>query len=200
MPDAAAKLEIVSAPAGSVDVNAPMSFQVQTKAVTPADPNTFFDLTTGRHSALNVDMTIAWDFKRFYIYFPNSNYNFYQLYSSQYNLEGEDVIETGKFDRIIRKQCVAGAATFDNFVITSVAENIQLNFTQTLPYYPWERVPPVYEDPVPLDWVTWTLSTDVANTTSPAVAFSNPFNVEGELSADAMGPQSHTVYIYTSVT
>ena len=155
-----------------------MTFTVQTMAVDPADPNSFIPLTDGRHSILNVDLTIAYDYKSFYIYFPSGNFNFHQLASSTYTLGGADVTENGYFDLVIRKQCSSGLATFSDVRIMTEATDIQLNFTQTIPYHPWERWPPVYNETWVLDWTTWTQKTfvdDSAN--SLAVAFSNTFNV-----------------------
>ena len=175
---AAAKLEITSGVQADVSVNEPMTFTVQTMAVDPADPNNFIALTTGRHSILNVDLTIAYDYKQFYIYFPSGNFNFHQLASSTYTLGGADVTENGHFDLVIRNQCSSGLATFSDVRILSEATNIQLNFTQTLPYHPWERWPPVYNESWVLDWTYWTQKTFVADSLyNPAVAFTNAFNV-----------------------
>lgn len=160
-----------------------MTFTVQTMAVDPANPNSFIPLTTGRHSILNVDLTIAYDCKKFYIFFPSGNFNFHQLASSTHTLGGADVIENGYFDLVIRKQCSSGTATFTDVRILDEATNIQLNFTQTLSYHPWERWPPVYNDAWVLDWSTWTQKTYVADSlTSPAVAFTNAFNVTRKIS------------------
>ena len=175
---AAAKLEITSGSQANVIVNEPMSFTVQTMAVDPTDPNNLIPLTTGRHSILNVDLTIAYDFKTFYIYFPLGNFNLNQLASSMYTLGGADVMENGYFDLVIRKQCSSGQATFSDVRILTEAVDIQLNFTQTLPYHPWERWPPVYNDTLVLDWGTWTQQSFIADSLySPAVAFTNAFNV-----------------------
>ena len=177
---AAAKLEITSGTQANVLINEPMMFTVQTMAVDPADPNNFIALTTGRHSILNVDLTIAYDYKKFYIFFPSGNFNFHQLASSSYTLGGADVMENGYFDLVIRKQCSSGQATFTDVRILDEATHIHLNFTQTLSYHPWERWPPVYNDVWRQDWTTWTQKTfvdDEYSLTSPAVAFTNAFNV-----------------------
>ena len=151
-------------------------------AVDPTDPNNFIPLTDGRHSILNVDLTIAYDFKQFYIYFPSGNFNFNQLFSSTYTLGGADVKENGYFDHVIRKQCSSGQVTFTDVRILTEATNIQLNFTQTLPYHPWERWPPIYSDTWVLDWTTWTQKSYVDDSLlSPAVAFTNVFNVTGKV-------------------
>ena len=175
---AAAKLEITSGSQANVLVNEPMTFTVQTMAEDPNNPGTYIALTTGRHSILNVDLTIAYDFKDFYIYFPSGNFNFHQLATSTYTLGGADVTENGYFDVVVRKQCSSGAATFSDIRILTEATDIQLNFTQTIPYHPWERWPPVYNESWVLDWTTWTQKTYVADSMySPAVAFTNAFNV-----------------------
>ena len=175
---AAAKLEITSGTQANVLVNEPMTFTVQTMYEDPANPGTYLPLTDGRHSILNVDLTIAYDFKTFYIYFPSGNFNFHQLASSTYTLGGADVMENGYFDLVIRKQCSSGAATFSDVRIMTEATDIQLNFTQTISYHPWERWPPVYNESWVLDWTTWTQKTYVADSMySPAVAFTNAFNV-----------------------
>ena len=175
---AAAKLEITSGMQSNVHVNTPMTFTVQTMAVDPTNPTSFIPLTTGRHSILNVDLTIAYDWKKFYIYFPSGNFNFHQLASSTYTLGGADVMENGYFDLVIRKQCSSGTATFTDVRILTEAMDMRLNFTQTLSYHPWERWPPMYDDAWVLDWTSWTQKTFVADSlTSPAIAFTNAFNV-----------------------
>ena len=178
LPVAAAKLEITSGSQANVLVNEPMTFTVQTMAEDPANPGTYIPLTTGRHSILNVDLTIAYDWKKFYIYFPSGNFNFHQLASSTHTLGGADVMENGYFDLVIRKQCSSGTATFTDVRILTEATDIQLNFTQTLSYHPWERWPPMYNDAWVLDWTSWTQKTYVDDSlTSPAVVFTNAFNV-----------------------
>ena len=163
---------------GTVSVNEPLSFTVKTVAYNPASGTTV-DLTTGRHSALNIDLTISWDSKRFYFYFP-ANFNVNQLYSTQYTLAGDDVTENGRFDRVIRKQAVAGQATFTDVRITTEATDVRLNFTQTLSTFPWERRPSEYNS-VELhsgrvDGVL-CLWTETQNTTSNAVLLTPEFNV-----------------------
>ena len=179
---AAAGLEFVSPVSGdpgAMTVNHPMSFSIKTVADDPANPGTNIDLTTGRHARLNVDLTVSWDRKRFYFYFP-ANYNVNQLYSTSYLLGGTDAAENGRFDMVIRKQTVAGTATFTDVRITTEATDVQLNFTQILPNHPWERRPPVYEnsvihsDTVDGVYVLWTYSNE---TTSPAVLLTPPFTV-----------------------
>lgn len=180
----AAKLEITSpllGDPGNVYVNQPMSFTVQTKAEDPSTPGTYIDLTTGRHSTLTVDLTIAYDEKRFYIFFPGGNFNLNQIAFSTYNLAGTDVEENGKLDRRVRKKCVNGAATFNDIRITTTAVDIRLNFTQTLSYYPWERWPPIYNGTTILDWTTFTLYSLSDGENSPGVALTPPFNVTGAL-------------------
>ena len=135
-------------------------------------------LTTGRHSALNIDLTVSWDSKKFYFYFP-ANFNINQLYSSQYTLGGTDVTETGRFDRVIRKQAVAGEATFTDVRITTEATDVRLNFTQTLANAPWERRPSEYDTDIFSDRVDGVLClwTEEANTTSGAVLLTPEFSV-----------------------
>ena len=175
---AAAKLEITSGSQPNVHVNEPMAFTVQTMAVDPTNPNRFIPLTTGRHSILNVDLTIAYDWKQFYIFFPSGNFNFHQLAMSTYTLGGADVKENGYFDLVIRKQCSSGTVTFTDVRILDEATDMRLNFTQTLSYHPWERWPPVYNDAWVLDWSAWTQKTYIADSlSSSAVAFTNAFNV-----------------------
>ena len=155
-----------------------MTFTIQTMAIDPVNPKCFIPLTTGRHSILIVDLTIAYDNKQFFIFFPSGNFNFHQLASSTYTLGGADVMENGYFDLVIHKQCSSGKATFTDVRILDETTDIRLNFTQTLPYHPWERWPPVYNDAWVLDWFTWTQKTYVdGSLTSPAVAFTNSFNV-----------------------
>lgn len=163
---------------GSITVNHPMSFTVKTIAEDPANPGTFIDLTAGRHSALNVDLTVSWDTKRFYFYFP-ANFNVNQLYSSSYMLGGTDIMENGRFDKVIRKQAVAGVATFTDVRITTEATDIRLNFTQTLSNAPWERRPPVYDSNIHSGTddgvlVLWTYSNE---STSSAVLLTPTFTV-----------------------
>lgn len=137
---AASHLEITSPAQGNVVVNEPMAFTVQTMTEDPSNPGTYIALTTGRHSTLNVDVTISWETKVFYMFLPAS-FNINELLSSQYTLAGTDVTKNGNLDLRVRKRCVAGAATFTDIRVIDEAMNIRLNFTQTLPYYPWERWP-----------------------------------------------------------
>ena len=163
---------------GPVTVNHPMSFSVKTVAEDPGSPGTFIDLTTGRHSALNVDLTISWDSKRFYFYFP-ANFNVNQLYSTSYMLGGTDAMQNGRFDVVIRKQAVAGVASFTDVRITTEATDVRLNFTQTQSNAPWERRPPVYDPSIRSDVidgvkVLWTFTNE---STSNAVLLSPTFTV-----------------------
>ena len=169
----AAKLEISSTLPGNVEVNEPMSFTVRTLAEDPDNPGSYIVLTTGRHSALYIDATVAWDWKEFAVMAPNFNPN--QLISSDVTLGGTDVSQNGILDLVSRKQCVGGVATFDDIRVLNAVEDVQLNFTQSLPYYPWERWPPVYNE----DQIHFASSftTYVANTSSDAVLFTPPFNV-----------------------
>ena len=81
-------------------------------------------------------------------------------------------------DLVILKQCSGGTATFMDVRIMTEAMDIQLNFTQTIPYHPWKRWPPVYNDSWVLDWNTWTQKTYIADSMySPAMTFTNAFNV-----------------------
>lgn len=160
-----------------MSVNHPMTFTVKTIAEDPSNPGTYIDLTTGRHSILNIDLTISWDSKKFYLYFP-ANFNVNELFSSSYMLGGADVMENGRFDRVIRKRAVGGVATFTDVRITTEATDIRLNFTQTQSNFPWERRPSVYDPPrlgeVDGVNVIWTLYNE---TTSGAVLLTPSFNV-----------------------
>ena len=166
---------------GAVTVNHPLSFTVKTVTFNSSTMMTE-DLTTGRHSALNIDLTISWDSKRFYFYFP-ANFNVNQLYSSQYMLSGTDTTENGRFDTVIRRQAVAGQATFTDVRITTEATDIRLNFTQTLSTAPWERRPPEYDTDIFSGRVDGVLClwTETDNTTSNAVLFTPAFNVTCKL-------------------
>ena len=178
---AAAGMEFVSPSDGDPDtvtVNHPMSFSVKTLAYDPNDTMSMIDLTTGRHSALNVDMTISWDSKRFYFYFP-ANFNINQLYTTAAQLDGTDAMQNGRFDTVIRQQAVDGVATFTDVRITTEATNIRFNFTQTLSNAPWERRPPVYDSAIMSEVVDGVLLlwTETVNNTSGAVLLSPEFNV-----------------------
>ena len=178
----AARLDITSpvqGDPGTVSVNNPMTFIVQTMAEDPLSPGSYIPLVSGRHSTLNVDLIISYDEKRFFIFFPGGNFNWNQIASSRYNLAGTDVEENGKLDRRVRKRCALGTATFNDIRITTEAVNVQLNFTQTLPYYPWERWPPIYNGTTILDWTTFTFYSVSDDEMSPGVAITPPFNVTG---------------------
>ena len=181
---AAASVEIVSVVNSSVEVNQPLSFTVQTMADDPSSPGTLIPLTSGRHSALYIDLTVAWDFKKFYIIFPG-NLNFFQIFSTEVTLDGSEVGENGRLDYTIRKQCVNGSATFSDVRILEEVTNLQLNFTQTLPYYPWERVPPNYNETIMYDFDAMVFMTSAAESYSPAVVFTPPFNVSCESTVEA---------------
>ena len=163
---------------GTVMVNHPMTFSVETLAGDPANPGSLIRLETGRHSALNIDLTISWDSKRFYFYFP-SNFNVNQLYSTSYMLGGTGVEQNGRFDSVIRRQAVNGLATFEDVRITTEATDVRLNFTQIQSNAPWERRPPGYDSNIRSDtvdgvFVLWTFTNE---TTSHAVLLTPPFNV-----------------------
>ena len=177
---AASHLEITSLPQGDVVVNEPMTFTVQTMTEDPSNPGTYIPLTTGRHSTLNVDITISWEFKVFYMFVPAS-FNINELLSSQYILAGADVTKNGNQDLRVRKRCIAGAATFTDIRVIDEALNMQLNFTQTLPYYPWERWPPIYNETI-VTTPSLTINTLPDETFSPAVVFTTPFDVSCEFS------------------
>ena len=167
---------------GPITVNHPVTFSVKTVAVDPADPSSFIDLTVGRHSALNIDLTISWDSKKFFFYFP-ANFNINQLYSTSYMLGGTDATENGRFDTVIRQQAVDGVATLTGVRITTEATDVRLNFTQTQSNAPWERRPPVYDSNIRSEVadgviLLWTFTNE---TTSPAVLLTPPFNVSCKL-------------------
>ncbi len=173
---AATSIKITSPLPTSVEINEPLNFTIVTMTNDPLSPGTLIPLITGRHSILNVDLTIAWDTKDFNVVYPG-NYNFYQIHSTQHTLTGSEVREDGHFDRRIRKQCTNGTATFNDVRIMDRATNIQLNFTQTLPYFPWERVPPIYNDSINYNFQSMSFNTYVADSISPAIAFTTPMNV-----------------------
>ncbi len=177
-PVQAAKLEITSTPQGNVDVNEPMSYTVQTMAEDPSSPGSYIALTTGRHSALIVDLSIAWDEKEFLVYYGSAT-NFNEIYRTTHILGGADVSKNGLFDLAIRKQCSSGTATFTDVRVLTEATHIHLNFTQTLPYYPWERWPPDYTDNVVLT-AYWTYYSTSDGTIPPGVALTPAINVTGE--------------------
>lgn len=175
----AAKLEITTPAQGNVFVNEPMTFSVQTMAEDPSNPGTYIALTTGRHSVLNVDLTISYDSKHFYFFFP-ANINFNQIFNTTYILAGSDVERNGKQDLRVRKQCVNGAATFDDIRIITEAVDVRINLTQTLPYYPWERMPPIYNDSYILTPIYTYYTVSDENYYNPGVALSPAFNVTGK--------------------
>lgn len=175
----AARLDITSgATPADVFINEPMTFSVQTMAEDPTNPGSYIPLTTGRHSTLNVDLTISYDSKVFFIFVPPTR-NVREIYLSSYTLAGPDVTQNGRMDLHIRKQCSSGAATFNNVSIATAASAITLNFTQSLPYYPYERWPPNYNDSVQV-MNTWFYHTISVNTTQPpGVAVTSQFAVNG---------------------
>ena len=180
-PVAASHLEITSPPQGDVVVNEPMTFTVQTMTEDPANPGSYIPLTVGRHSTLNVDLTISWEFKVFYMFLPAS-FNLNEILSSQYTLAGADVTKNGNLDLRVRERCVNGFTTFTDIRLIEQAVNMRLNFTQTLPYYPWERWPADYNETIHTS-PSLTMYTTPEETFSPAVVFTPPFNVTREFSA-----------------
>ena len=165
---------------GTVTVNHPMTFSVKTLAYDPDNNTMMINLTTGRHSILNVDLTISWDSKRFYFYFP-ANFNINQLYHTDAQLGGTGSMQNGRFDTVIRQQAVGGVATFSDIRILTEATNIRFNFTQTQSNPPWERRPPVYDSTIHSAIVdgVFLLWTETANNTSGAVLLSPEFNITG---------------------
>lgn len=181
---AATFINITSPLRSNVEINEPLNFTVVTLTNDPLSPGTLIPLISGRHSILNVDLTITWDTKNFNVVFPG-NYNFYRISSSQYTLAGSEVDKDGHFDMRIRKQCTNGTAVFNDVRIMDRAVNIQLNFTQTLPYFPWERVPSIYNDTINYRLQSMTFNTYVADSISPAIVFTSPFNVTCKCTHDS---------------
>lgn len=148
----------------------------QTLAQDPDDPTNMIPLTQGRHSSLNMDLTIGWEFKRFYIFFPPS-INLQELKTSNLTLASEGARVNGYYDIVVRQRCVLGQATFNDIRILNASSNVVINITQLLPYDPWERWPAWYNDTViQVDGTFYTNDSSA----SPAVALTRQINVVGK--------------------
>ena len=157
-------------------VNEPLTIVAQTLARDPDDPDSLIPLTEGRHSSLNMDLTIGWEFKKFYIFFPAST-NLQELKVSNITLASRDAVVNGLYDIVVRKRCVMGQATFEDIRIIDVYSNVVINITQLLPYDPWERWPPLYNDTiVHYDGIYFNTND---SSDSPAVAISRTIDVIG---------------------
>ena len=105
--------------------------------------------------------------------------NIHKVLDTDVTLGGTGVIENAKFDLMIRKRAMNGEAIFQGVRILDVMDFVQLNFTQTLPFFPWERRPFGYNE-------KWTDNPDrtkdiqVPAVYSPAVAISDNFSVTRE--------------------
>lgn len=170
-------MNITSSIPSFVYVNEPITVTVQTLA---RDPNTgaLIPLTTGRHSTLHVDLTVSWEHKSFYRFFPSSA-NFNEIYYSNVTLASVDAFLNGYYDTVIRKRCSGGTATFTDVRIQNIYSGVTLNVTQILPYDPWERWPPVYNDTIE-DFNTLYFRIRDDPLLSPGVAISDPFDVIGK--------------------
>lgn len=172
--------ETLGDPNPSIPVNSRLSFSVQTMTYDLANPSSLVPLEDGRHSTLTIDLSVSWDYKRFYMTFP-ANFNQNELLHSQYQLGGTGTSLNGLFDTVIRKKAVQGLATFDDVRILNEGADVRLNFTQTQSHFPWERRPAVYDPIIRSSKVgdvntIWTYSNE---TTSPAVLLTRSFSVIG---------------------
>ncbi len=150
----------------------------QTLAADPDDPTTLIPLTTGRHSSLNIELAIGWELKKFYIYYP-PNFNLQEIKSADAILGGRDAKVNGQFDIVTRKRAVLGAVTFDDVRVLNVQSNVLFNLTQILPYDPWERWPPHYNDTVVRYEGIYFNTNNSAD--SPCTALSTRFDVIGNI-------------------
>ena len=171
---------VVSSTVGSsVPVNTPFDFTLSTMYEYPLGSGNFSQLTEGPHSSLHIDCYVHYKFKLVYKGRDKGG-NYHKILETDVTLGGNGVRENAKFDLMIRKQAVAGVAVFDGIRILDVMDSVQLNFTQTLPFYPWERRPFSYTE----QWIAGPISrSKLLNNTdpvdSPAVAVSHEFNVTG---------------------
>ena len=173
----AAAINITSSVPDNVYVNQPLTITAETLAVDPNDPNSLILLTEGRHSSLHIDLTIGWEFKTFYIFFPTS-VNCQELKQSNVTLASKDAHVNGMYDTIVRKRAVNGQVTFEDIRILNIYSNVVINVTQLLPYDPWERWPPIYNDTI--DYVGGLYFHSIDSSNSPAVAVTSRFDVIGK--------------------
>ena len=172
----AAAINITSSVPDTVYVNQPLTITAETLAVDPNDPDSLILLTEGRHSSLHIDLTIGWEFKTFYFFFPTS-VNCQELKQSNVTLASKDAHVNGMYDIIVRKRAVNGQVTFEDIRILNIYSNVVINVTQLLPYDPWERWPPIYNDTIN-NVGLYFHSNDSSN--SPAVAVTSRFDVIGK--------------------
>ena len=169
-------LNITSPTPTSLFVNEPFTFTVQTLAEDPDNNGSYIPVTIGRHSTLNIDMTISWDHKLFHLgMHPTANFHY--LLRSDCVMAGPGVTPNSRNDLRVRKRCVNGEASFPDIRVASVCSNITFNFTQTLPYYPWERWPPQYNDNIIFDIPKLGMYTKAAKNMATGVAITPPFSV-----------------------
>ena len=171
----AAAINITSSIPSTLYVNEPITVTTQTLAVDPNNGN-LIPLTEGRHSSLNIELTIGWELKRFYIFFPPS-FNLQELKTTEVTLGGRDAKLNGQFDLVIRKRAVLGQATFEDVRITNIYSDVIINITQILPYDPWERWPAVYNDTI--TWYDNIFFNTNESDYSPATVLSERFDVVG---------------------
>ena len=163
----------------SVPVNTPFNFTLATMYEYPLGSGNFSQLTEGPHSQLHIDCYVHYKFKLVYKG-RDLGGNYHKILETDVTLGGNGVIENAKFDLMIRKRAVMGSVVFDGIRILDVMDDVQLNFTQTLPFYPWERRPFSYTE----QWLAGPISrSKILNTTNAvesfAVAESHSFNVTG---------------------
>ena len=180
--DEASRVHVVSTSlGGSIAVNTPFNFTLQTQYEDPPSSGNYTQLTEGPHSQLHIDCYVHYKFKLLQKG-RDTGGNFHRIVETNVTLAGADVIENAKFDLMIRKRAVMGEAIFTDIRILDVMEDVQLNFTQTMTLFPWERRPFGYTE----QWYAGPVSnTKLLNMTnvvdSPAVAVSHSFDVTRKL-------------------
>jgi hypothetical protein len=140
---------------------------------------TEFHLTHGIDATLNIDLGIAWYWKR-YFHQPGSIYR--GVDSPLLTLSGKGVWKTAQGDLIIRKRAVNGTTMFEDARVLEEFQGVKLNFTMTKPYFDWRRVDDDYADTLQLVQIPNTRFQTLpmtANLTNSELV-TNPFNVIGE--------------------
>ena len=165
-------VHIVSTSLGnSIAINTPFNFTLQTQYEDPPSSGNYTQLTEGPHSQLHIDCYVHYRFKLI-LKGRDSGGNFHRIIESNVTLAGADVIENAR--------AMMGEAIFTDIRILDDMQDVQLNFTQTMAVFPWERRPFSYTE----QWYDGPISKskllDTINTVdSPAVAVSHAFNVTG---------------------
>ena len=153
------------------------TMEVQTQYQDPMNASVYLPLTTGRHSTLNVDLSVA-GANYYYVSDQGTGVD-NELYYSSIIVTSSEGFQTAQKLWQVRKRCVNGSAQFSDISINKSSSGLKFNFTQTLPYYPWDRWPPIYQEQFYYYFSNVVYLPFPSANRSPGVAYTNILVFEG---------------------